>query len=244
MRFDEIKEETFELFAAAVWWLMSKEKLPFVAAEIGEYRSDIYGVGDECSAEIEVKRSVSDLKSELNKAKHIFFLGDYPTEWKPKKFYFLVPKSIAEDALHLLETEPRDRGSHYEQWEKYGLLSYDMESWECSPSRSYRYSSQFRDRRVMFPPIKTIRQAQKLHNKAPHKEVVKQVREKMVADIARLYFILIQMRRGNRYFPKASSWLPVIWDGAEAYPSSPSAELEPVHNLGSVQTNTLKGDEN
>ncbi len=130
------------LKATALANLRFKKQCSLVATEAGAFNADVLGATDKCIYEFEVKVSLTDLKADFNKPKHVFYNntdpeqlykllhGDEPSvndfqkkryersiEYNlrsvPHYFYFLVPYELLADAVRYLHNN--------ELAQKYGI---------------------------------------------------------------------------------------------------------------------------
>jgi hypothetical protein len=119
------------LHIEAMAYLRYVKQFPLVCTEVGRWNADVLGVSSTQVTEVEVKRSISDLRADFRnkRAKHYTY-GLLPGEvltrevngdprakghWQragvPNYLYYLVPEVLKDKALAVLE-----------DWPKYGLL--------------------------------------------------------------------------------------------------------------------------
>lgn len=100
--------KTTRVKAEAIAWLRFGKRLPIVCTEVGNFYSDVLGVGRTSSTEVETKISKSDLKAEFrNKAtKHLIYQKADQTVFRsvPNYMYFLVPAELKDAALEIVGT--------------------------------------------------------------------------------------------------------------------------------------------
>lgn len=99
------------LHLEALCWLRYGKGLPIVATEVGGWSADVIGMNTKIVTEVEVKKSISDLRAEFkNKVnKHLVYAaagGFDPRSssgYVPNYFYVLVDREIADQALRVIE---------------------------------------------------------------------------------------------------------------------------------------------
>lgn len=100
--------KTTRVKAEAIAWLRFGKRLPIVCTEVGNWYSDVLGVGRTSSVEVETKISKSDLKAEFrNKTtKHLIYqkADEGLGRTVPNYMYFMVPEELKEAALEIVGT--------------------------------------------------------------------------------------------------------------------------------------------
>jgi hypothetical protein len=92
----------------ALCWLRYVKKMDYVCTEGGPWSSDVIGVCEGYSLEVEIKVSRADLLAEFRnkKAKHAYY--ETGARFAPNYFYFLVPPELLEVAMEIIpEKAPR-----------------------------------------------------------------------------------------------------------------------------------------
>lgn len=99
------------LHLEALCWLRYGKQLPIIATEAGGWQADVIGMNTKTVVEVEVKKSISDLRAEFkNKpAKHHTY--DVAETFDPRSrsgyipnyFYVLVDREIADKALEIIQ---------------------------------------------------------------------------------------------------------------------------------------------
>jgi hypothetical protein len=108
--------ESAILKTEALCWLRFGKKMPYICTEGGYWNSDVLGVCDKFSVEIEVKVSIADLKREFvtKTAKHYLFANASdavgPSKGTPNYFYFYVPPEIKDAALEIVKEKAPKAG--------------------------------------------------------------------------------------------------------------------------------------
>ena len=105
------------LHIEALAWLRYTKQMPLVVTEVGRWNADVLGIGPKYSIEVEVKKSISDLRADFRnkRTKHYFYADAGAGKWTrevPNYLYFMVPETLREKALAIV-TEANTR---------YGLL--------------------------------------------------------------------------------------------------------------------------
>lgn len=156
-----------ELKAEALCWLRYGKKLDYVCTEGGFWSSDVLGVCNEYSIEVEVKTSRADLLAEFRnkKTKHAYY--ESLTNWSPNYFYFLLDPSIAEAQLSLIA----------EKFPKAGVLTY---AWP-------------RERPGMR--LKCLRKPTKLHDKKPTDRFRRSAMLRMSSEVCGLHLALSTLKK-------------------------------------------------
>jgi hypothetical protein len=103
-----------EIKTKVLHYFRFKRRFFFIATEAGRFLSDILVANDKDIIECEVKTSERDLKADLIKAKHKFYLNiKRSNRFCPTKFYFAVPTELVSEALIITQNLP------------YGVLEVD-----------------------------------------------------------------------------------------------------------------------
>lgn len=118
-------DEKFSLHTEAMAWLRFGKQVPLLCTEAGRWNADVLGIrSDGLAIEVEIKRSLSDLRAEFrnkqNKHWHYANPGRKETlfgmdsdRWTPNYFYFYVPESLKEAAVKLAEEKAPYAGVAY-----------------------------------------------------------------------------------------------------------------------------------
>lgn len=94
-------------------WLRYGKRMNIVASEVGRWNSDVLGLSDKMSIEVEVKVSKSDLVREFSskQTKHYYYANAGPrTETVPNYLYFAVPEVLEAVALEILKEKAPKAG--------------------------------------------------------------------------------------------------------------------------------------
>jgi hypothetical protein len=105
------------LHIEAMAWLRYTKQMPLVCTEVGRWNADVLALGPKYSIEVEVKKTLSDLRADFRgkRAKHYTYLNAAEDKWTrevPNYLYYIVPEALAEKALPIVEKSNP----------KYGLL--------------------------------------------------------------------------------------------------------------------------
>lgn len=104
------------LHAEALCWLRYAKRLPIVATEVGTFNADVIGMNTSMCIEVEVKKSISDLRAEFkNKvSKHHVYKNadapDYRSSYVPNYLYYFAPAEMAEKAEEVLRDQAPKAG--------------------------------------------------------------------------------------------------------------------------------------
>lgn len=111
---------SLQLKAHALAWLRFGKRMSVVCTEVGKWNADVMGLSQTEAIEIEAKASIADLRREFTTkiAKHWLYGNAKPTSSVPNKFYFIVPSTLVEAALGIIE----------EKAPLAGLLSLNVET--------------------------------------------------------------------------------------------------------------------
>lgn len=156
MRASQLKSE-------ALAWLRYVKRCTVIATECGNFHADVLGVGDGFTVEVETKISVSDLRADFKKTKHILYQGGVPGTWVPNFFYVLVPVDIQEKALAVLE----------EKGPKYGLLVFEENKYALDGRK-----------------CKVVKRPQKLHAGLPRDRLRDHLSLRVSSELVGLHLLL------------------------------------------------------
>lgn len=90
----------------AMAWLRYGKKMPIVLTEGGSWNSDVLGLSDQIMVEVEVKKTVSDLRNDFKhkQVKHHKYANALDIDESiPNYFYFFVPDKLCEEAVRQAE---------------------------------------------------------------------------------------------------------------------------------------------
>lgn len=165
-----------ELKMVGLQWLRYVRQMTYVATEAGSLRADIFGADSKQAIEIEVKVSRYDLINELRHKphKHMVLQEGRPNSWTPNRFYFLVPNTLAAEAISLVE----------EKAPLYGVLS-------CSADEEGRLAQ------VPFKRVTVPRSAKMLKKEPPTKAFLEHIAHRMASEICG--FHLLRDRYGRLF---------------------------------------------
>lgn len=153
----------------ALAWLRFAKKMDFVCTEGGRWSSDVLGVCDNYSIEVETKISRADLLAEFRNKKFKHAAYKRASNWTPNYFYFLVPSELAEGAAEVIE----------EKFPEAGLISY-------------RYVG-FR----LGDRLELIKKAKRLHPRKPTADMRRSVLLRMGSELCGLHEALDQLKHGE-----------------------------------------------
>lgn len=97
------QEEAMLMKSAAIDWLRYEKQCELMATEVGEYQADALGVMKDTIYELEIKRSLEDLRCEFTKIHKWDGVSIRNGRWKPHYFYFVVTPDILDGAIAMLE---------------------------------------------------------------------------------------------------------------------------------------------
>lgn len=156
-----VEDRWIELMAMS--WLRYRKRVDLICTEcflMNNCIADVVGATDENIYEIEIKRSMQDLKRdfETKEHKHDVYSMKYRAETiLPNYFFFLVPSLLADQAREFLQTKNP----------KYGLLAFEIAGqWE--------------------EPIRSVKPGRRLHEGLPHKYLLSAIRSRMSNEIIAL----------------------------------------------------------
>jgi hypothetical protein len=161
------------LHIEAMAWLRYTKQLPLVCTEVGRWNADVLGIGPKYSIEVEIKKSISDLRNDFKnkRNKHHFYAqggGFQRTCAVPNYLYFLVPEVLREKAEVVLQ----------DQNPKYGLLwvptfSFDRET------QSLGYAA--------GKNLQSAKRATRLHDNPPAGSVIQNAMRRLSSELVGLY---------------------------------------------------------
>lgn len=169
----------FSLHDTALCWLRYGKRLPVVCTEAGSWNADVIGMNGSMCIEVEIKKSVSDLRADFkNKPqKHYVYAhaeefdGRSLSGYVPNYFYFFVPLALEEKAREIIN----------EKMPKAGLAVVDFEPrFETHLGRS--------GVRVSRPP-------KKLHDSPPSNGFLRQAIMRMSSEICGFRIALGRLKK-------------------------------------------------
>lgn len=102
------------MHTGALSFLRFQLNLPLVCTEVGRWSADVWGASKTRLVEVEIKKTLSDLKAEFRnkKVKLSFYrnAGKYSTTDIPKHFYYYIPEAMVEKATPLIVEEFPEAG--------------------------------------------------------------------------------------------------------------------------------------
>lgn len=155
------------LHAEALAWLRYGKHMPLVATECGYWSADVLGIDENKCIEVEVKKTISDLRAEFrNKTKkHETFARLEPdgrAMWSPNYFWIFTYAHLGAQALKVLE----ELGM-----EHVGLAVLQKESTTVNGAGHW---------------VSILRHAPKLHNGKPHKKLIRALQLRMGSELVSL----------------------------------------------------------
>jgi len=100
---------TISIHTEAICWLRYGKRMPIVCTEAGDWNADVLGVSPNMSVEVEIKKSISDLRAEFRnkRAKHFLYKNAHggANRQTPNYFYFCFPSELLEKATPIIEAE-------------------------------------------------------------------------------------------------------------------------------------------
>ncbi len=101
----------------ALKWLRLQQRCLYLSTEVGGNSADCLGINEKKMIEVEVKKTLGDLRADFKKHKHYEYRNslDATRRWTPNIFYFLVPSELVEPCRELLVQHKCD---------KYGIISF------------------------------------------------------------------------------------------------------------------------
>ena len=161
------------LHIEALAWLRYTKQMPLVVTEVGRWNADVLGIGPKYSIEVEVKKSISDLRADFRnkRTKHYFYADAGAGKWTrevPNYLYFMVPEVLRDKALVALEGKSP----------KYGLLWVPTHSFGSETS-SLGYTA--------GKNVQIARRALALHKDVPAGSVVHQSMRRLSSELVGLY---------------------------------------------------------
>ncbi len=103
------------LKAEALAWIRYVKRMPVVVTEVGSWNADALGLSEDTVIEVEVKVSKADLRNEFKnkRAKHFLYGGGTGASYtghKPNYFYIMVPETLAQEAVKIVEEHSPNTG--------------------------------------------------------------------------------------------------------------------------------------
>lgn len=156
----------YALHTEALAWLRYGKRMPVVCTEVGRWNADVLGLNASMCIEVEVKKSIADLRAEFrNKpSKHFVYNGDGKarlTGGVPNYFYFFVPHELADKAVEVAA----------EKAPKAGVAAF----WPAS-----------RDFGMGRRNVEVIKRATRLHDKKPSPATLRAALLRMSSEICGL----------------------------------------------------------
>ena len=88
-------------------YLRFKRQYHVCATEAGPYDADVMACNDKEVVEIEIKCTKADLKRDLKKRKHKYYLAAKANQAQtPNRFFFAVPEKLVDTALEMCKELP------------------------------------------------------------------------------------------------------------------------------------------
>lgn len=88
-------------------YLRFKRRFFFTSTEVGPYKSDVLCSNGKQCIEFEIKVSKSDLKNDLKKKKHLYYLNSKTaSKYIPNCFYFVVTSKLIKTAKSITKNTP------------------------------------------------------------------------------------------------------------------------------------------
>lgn len=156
------------MHVAAMRYLRYSLNLPLVCTEVGGWNADIFGASKTRLVEVEIKKSLSDLKAEFKnkKEKHSYY-RNVESPSAPKYFYFCLPEHLVEKAQSIIE----------EGFPEAGILLFSDEA-----SIGYVYLH---------------KKAKALHNNAPSDTILNSMILRMSSELTTLRTALDEVLRSH-----------------------------------------------
>lgn len=109
---------SFSLHTEALCWLRFGKRLPVVCTEAGNWNADVIGLNSAMCIEVEVKKSIADLRAEFKNKPHKHYVYanagqlDRRTSsgYVPNYFYFFIPEELADKARPIVEEKAPKAG--------------------------------------------------------------------------------------------------------------------------------------
>lgn len=162
------------LHIEAMAWLRFTKQMPLVCTEVGAWNADVLGIDQHRSIEVEVKKSLSDLRADFKNKRnkhYVYERGDGGSAWSraqvPNFMYFIVDEVLRDRALQVLEDHP-----------KYGLLSVPTFTYDRETA-STGYSA--------GKNVVNVRKAQRLHTGTPGNDFVWRVIKRLSSELVGAY---------------------------------------------------------
>lgn len=146
------------MHAAVMRYLRYSVNLPLVCTEVGNWSADVMGASKTRLVEVEIKKSLSDLRAEFRRkrGKHSYY-RTVGSPSAPKYFYFCLPESLIERAQPIIE----------EGFPQAGILSFR----EGAGTRGH---------------ISSYKKAQALHRHPPDERILSAMVMRMSSELASL----------------------------------------------------------
>jgi hypothetical protein len=164
----------FSLHSEALAWLRFAKRMPVVCTEAGPFYADVLGMNTSMCIEVEIKKSISDLRAEFREKTHkhlIYGRGDtVRSSYAPNYFYFMVPGDISAKAKEILD----------EKFPRAGLAAVQYPSlrgWDVGKN------------------IVVVKRPTKLHDRPPGTAFVRQAVMRMASEIAHFRIVLDGMKK-------------------------------------------------
>lgn len=109
---------SFSLHTEALAFLRYGKRLPVVCTEAGSWNADVLGMNASMCIEVEIKKSMGDLRAEFRNKPHKHFVYNNAGEFDPRKasgyvpnyFYFFVPPELGQKAEEFLREKAPKAG--------------------------------------------------------------------------------------------------------------------------------------
>lgn len=122
----------FGLHTEALCWLRFGKRMPIVCTEAGGWQADVLGMSKKVVYEIEIKKSISDLRADFSGKPHKHFVYGNAENFDarsragyvPNYFYFFLDQEIADKAAKIIDEKMPRAGlvvRSYPAESRYGL---------------------------------------------------------------------------------------------------------------------------
>lgn len=155
------------LHVEAMAWLRYGKRMNLVATEAGAWNADVLGIDDNKCVEVEIKKSIGDLRADFRDKvrKHNTYsklTADTKALWSPNYFWFFTYADIGPKALEVLD----ELGCKYA-----GLAVLDRET-----KKTYQAGKN----------VSILRAAPRLHGNKPHWLLVQKLQMRMGSELTTL----------------------------------------------------------
>lgn len=156
----------YSLQSHALAWMRYAKRMPIVCTEAGRFNSDVLGMNSKMCIEMEIKKTISDLRAEFRNKVHKHYIYNLAAEAKhasgyvPNYFYFFTLEDLGEKALEIIKEKMPRAGL--------AILKDDACPWNRNA-------------------VQVLRRPTKIHDKAPNSALIQAAVMRMSSEICHFH---------------------------------------------------------